>query len=55
MKDLAWLFSRMTNCGDQSLPSWTGWNQMLSDGSLPATVIGYLPISPAPAHEMDTP
>ena len=54
MKDLAWLYSRMTKGGDQSLPSWTGWNQMLSDGLMPVTVICYLPIIPAPAHEIDT-
>ena len=51
--DMTWLFSRNTGDADQKVPAWTGFNQTLTDISPDVSVTGYMPIIPAPAHDMD--
>ncbi len=36
---------------DQSLPTWTGFNQLNASDDLEIPSVGYLPIINAPAHE----
>ena len=38
----------------QSIPGWTGFNQLLSTVKPQVTVVGPLPIVNAPAHEFET-
>ena len=52
--DMTWLFARNTGDADQKVPAWTGFNQTLTDISPDVSVTGYMPIIPAPAHDMDT-
>ena len=52
--DLAWVMSRLTAEDAQHIPAWTGFNQSLVKPSEDVTTVGYLPIIPAPAHELDT-
>ena len=52
--DLAWVMSRMQVKDDQCIPSWTGFNQVVSKIEPDVSIVGLLPIIPAVAHEMDT-
>ena len=36
------------------IPAWTGFNQTITDDTPHTSTFGYLPIIPAPAHDMDT-
>ena len=49
--DMAWLCARNNSGEKQNIPSWTPFNQKVSDREHPQSIIGYLP---APAHDMDT-
>lgn len=53
-KDLIWLMCRNRKHETQKIPAWTGFNQLLSDVKTPQSITGYMPIIPAPAHELDT-
>ena len=53
-KDLTWVCSRSISNDDQKVPSWTAFNQEVTNHSPAQSVVGYMPIIPAPAHEMDT-
>lgn len=52
--NIAFILSRHQHQGRQSVPVWTGYNQTVSKVKSTQTITGYLPIIPAPAHEMDT-
>jgi hypothetical protein len=53
-KDLAWVQCRLTNASDQVIPAWTGFNQVVSNVESAVVKVGYMPIIPAPADDMDT-
>lgn len=53
-KDLAWLLCRNSNSEAQQIPSWTGFNHVVSTFESEITTVGHMPIIPAPADEMDT-
>jgi hypothetical protein len=48
------LCARRKSQENQKIPGWTRFNQKISDKDSPQSIVGYLPIIPAPAHEMDT-
>ena len=50
-KDLAFILKRANATPKQS---WTAFNQSASKVDPPETVVGYMPIIQAPAHELDT-
>lgn len=52
--DLVWVLSRLSAEDAQHIPAWTGFNQSLVQPSEHVTTVGYLPIIPAPAHQLDT-
>ena len=53
--DLLWLICRYhSHKPHQSTPGWTPFNQVISKNTSPKTTVGFIPIIPAPAHEMDT-
>lgn len=56
IKDLIWLTTRncLQNDTDCVIPSWTAFNQCISEDGKPRTTVGYCPIIPNPAHEYDT-
>ncbi len=54
VKDLAWLLARMRDSSGTGVPSWTGYNQVVTTVSEELTTVGYLPILNAPAHDKDT-
>lgn len=49
--DMVFLILRQ---GENSLSSWTAFNQSLSKINPELTTVGYMPIIQAPAHQMDT-
>jgi hypothetical protein len=55
-EDLAWILSRMAQQRPevQTIPGWTGFNQVLSKSDEKPTVVGPLPIVNAPAHQFET-
>ena len=50
----AWLLSRMSDDGFTVVPSWSGFNAIISKSNSPITSIGMLPILQAPADNYDT-
>ncbi|KAG0715583.1 hypothetical protein GWK47_011631 [Chionoecetes opilio] len=52
--DITWLCVRNSTDECQKIPEWTIFNQKVSTSIHPQSIVGYLPIIPAPAHEMDT-
>lgn len=52
--DKIWLCARNNSDEKQNVPSWTPFNQKISDRDHPQSIVGYLPLIPAPAHDMDT-
>ena len=55
IKDLSWIVLHIYDDEGQTVPAWTGFNQ-LTDGSINQEICntGYLPLINAPAHEYDT-
>ena len=54
-KNLLWLLSRNTDCVNQKIPGWTGFNiQARNDEEITKDIVGYLPTINAPATEMKT-
>ncbi len=55
-KDLAWALCRQHNPGNQIVPAWTGFNQVIAQGNDAEniTTVGFMPIINAPAHEPST-
>lgn len=53
-KDLAFVLCRYHQAEKLTIPAWSGFNQSISQVISEPSIIGYLPIIPAPAHEMDT-
>lgn len=55
-KDLVWILSRMVQQQPevQTVPGWSGFNQLLSKSDDQPTIVGPLPIVNAPAHEFET-
>ena len=49
--DLAFLLVRQNH---EPKPSWTTFNERVSEVDHPKTIIGYMPIIQAPAHELST-
>jgi len=39
---------------DTVIPAWTGFNQATNESHVNQAMIGYLPIIPAPTHDLDT-
>jgi hypothetical protein len=56
-KDTAWLitphYSFSVN-GEEIVPGWAQFNQMISETSSPLTTAGYMPIIPSPVTEYNT-
>jgi len=52
-KDMAWILCRL-NDAEQHIPAWTGFNRVVSPYRSEVTTVGYMPIIPAPADDMDT-
>ena len=52
-KDIGWILCRL-NDTEQKIPAWTGFNHVVSPYLLEVTTVGYMPIIPAPADDMDT-
>ena len=54
-KNFLWLLSRNTDCVNQKIPGWTGFNiQARNDEEITKDIVGYLPTINAPATEMKT-
>ena len=54
-KNVLWLLSRNTDCVNQKIPGWTGFNiQARNDEEITKDIVGYLPTINAPATEMKT-
>lgn len=53
-QDLAWVICRLQNTDDQVVPSWSGFNHLMSKSDHPKTVAGMMPIINSPAHDYDT-
>lgn len=53
-KDLSWLLVRHFSEQYQKVPSWTGFNQLITKDTQETTTIAYFPIINAPAYERDT-
>ena len=54
-KTFLWLLSRNTDCLNQKIPGWTGFNiQARNDEEIPKDIVGHLPTVNAPATEMKT-
>ena len=50
-----WLLSQNTDCVNQTIPGWTGFNiQAHNDEEITKDIVGYLPTINAPATEMKT-
>ncbi len=54
VKDIGWLLSRYHSTPDQSIPAWTGFNQLTLTDDSEISKVGHLPVINAPAHEQDT-
>ena len=56
-KDLAWILCRLT-CkdlvDDQFVPSWSGFNHLMTESDHQTTIAGVMPIINSPAHDYDT-
>lgn len=53
-KDLAWFLCRNSQPDDQKIPSWTGFNHVVSTFESDVTTVGHMPIIPSPADDMNT-
>ena len=53
-KDLAWLLCRSSDTSVQQVPSWTGFNHIVSPFESEVSTVGHMPIIPSPADDMDT-
>lgn len=66
-KDMAWSLGRMNlseidsniisvsqSDGQQQMPSWSGFNSVVTDKDLPVRTVGFLPILPFPVTEYKT-
>ena len=54
-KNFLWLLSRNTNCVNQKIPGWTGFNIQARNGEeITKDIVGYLPTVNAPAAEVKT-
>ncbi len=66
-KDLAWAISRLdlsrlgdgvintvSDDGSQTIPSWSGFNSLITDEELPQQTVGFLPVLPFPVTEYRT-
>ena len=51
IKDVCWLLTKHYSTADQSVPAWTGFNQLMITNMQQVTSVGYLPIINAPAYE----
>lgn len=49
-QDLAWILCRLQNTDDQVVPSWSGFNHLMSKSDHPKTVAGMMPIINSPAR-----
>ena len=49
-KDIASVFCRRHDTEYRGIPSWSGFNVLLTKSKQPQTVVGYLPIINAPSH-----
>ena len=52
-KDIAWILCRL-NDTEQQIPAWTGFNRVVSPYMSEVITVGYMPIIPAPADDIDT-
>ncbi len=41
-------------CQEQEMPSWSGFNSLVTDEDLPERIVGFLPILPHPVTEYST-
>lgn len=53
-RDLAWIICRLQNTDNQVVPSWSGFNHLVTKSNNPKTVAGMIPIINSPAHDYDT-
>ncbi len=64
MKDTVWSLARLdvsdssngvkAVCPDQKVPSWGGFNALMSENDVPMKVIGFLPVIPHPVTSYQT-
>ena len=53
-KDLIWFLCRLHHTANQQIPSWTGFNILVSNQEATTDTVGYLPTINAPASNMST-
>ena len=53
-QDLAWILCRLEDSEGEVVPSWSGFNQLMSKSDHLKTVIGIMLILNSPAHDYDT-
>ena len=53
IKDLCWLLTSHNRTPDQSVPAWTGFNQLTITNKQQVTSVGYLPIINASAQGLN--
>ena len=51
---MAPVISRINNREKQPIPTWSGFNQLVSKSNQQKTIIGHMPIINSPAHDYDT-
>ena len=51
-RDLAWIICRLQNTDNQVVPSWSGFNHLVTKSNNPKTVAGLMLIINSPAHRL---
>lgn len=54
IKDLLWSLSRGQNRENRSIPSWAGFNSLISVNEIPLTTVRYFPFLHAPPSDLST-
>jgi len=53
-RDLAWIICRLQNTDNQVVPSWSGFNHLVTKSNNPKTGAGMITIINSPAHDYYT-
>ena len=53
-KDLVWEMARVSGDDDSCVPAWSGFNAFVSNSSIPAAKIRYLPFSNTSPSDLST-
>lgn len=54
VQDISWILTRLYGADSNTIPAWTGFNQVTTQDQNELCTIGYLPLINAPAHENNT-